>query len=178
MRLSLFAASCAVACLCFPSRAAAEWVRDGEALVYVADVRQAEPVSAPLTVPRAVTIPPGFHSHRLADGSTIVHADTNFGDPVAHAGVVGRNWPKTGFPGDTVIVGDALATAAPAFTVAGDCPNGRCPVQGRSVAVSGGTTRNYTVKSVASGVRDHRPVRRLLGVVFRPFRALRGGGCP
>jgi len=37
---------------------------------------------------------PGYHRHLMKDGTVIEHHDSNYGDPVAHAGVAGAGWPK------------------------------------------------------------------------------------
>lgn len=59
------------------------------------------------------TVPPGHHAHRKADGTIIVHADSNYGNAAAHAGIVWP-WPKVAYPGQVV------RTAAPAV-----CPPGK-----------------------------------------------------
>lgn len=50
-------------------------------------------------------VPKGHHAHQLADGSTLIHADSNRGNAAAHAGVVsfgGEKWPKTAVAGQVV----------------------------------------------------------------------------
>lgn len=105
-----------------------------------------------------VTVPPGHHAHKMADGSTMIHADSNYGDPVAHEGVVGRNWPKTAVAGQTVSISADV------------CPSGTCP---GSASVSSSSMTSSTIReSIRSG-----------GGFFRrlfSFKRLRGlaGGCP
>jgi hypothetical protein len=72
-----------------------------------------------------LTVPPGYHAHRTTDGRTVVHADSNFGDPVAHAGIA-RPWPKTAVAGQTVTVGTADPIPDP-LAADGACPGGVCP---------------------------------------------------
>src|SRR5262245_53366717 len=79
---------------------------------------------AQLPVVRQVVVPSGYHAHETVNG-TIIHHDSNFGDPAAHAGVLGKGWPKTAFAGDVVTIG----------TSADPCPGGVCPVPSRTRAV-------------------------------------------
>lgn len=86
-------------------------------------------------------VPPGMHAHRRADGSVIVHGDENYGDPAAHAGVVGAGWPKIAVAGQPVPGGGFGATAGvgiggftatagfarPTVGAGGGCPGGVCP---------------------------------------------------
>lgn len=82
--------------------------------------------SAPTKAAPAVTVvPPGFHAHTTTDGRTIVHADTNFGNAAAHAGVA-YPWPKTATAGQTV---NAAQPAVQYALPVSSCPNGQCPAQ-------------------------------------------------
>lgn len=134
----------------------------------------------PALVKRAIVVPPGHHAHTRADGSTFIHGDENYGDPAAHAGVA-RPWPKTGFPGQTVIVDEAVLNA-PASVLAGDsCPGGVCPPRGRRT-VSGDVV---TVSAGSSYYASEGSSRKgLFGRIvdnIRSRRAARGGGlfgCP
>lgn len=63
--------------------------------------------------------PPGYHRHVLVDGSIIEHHDSNFGDPIAHAGVAGRNWPKYYGPEPPTTVSRGVNVST--------CPGGVCP---------------------------------------------------
>lgn len=60
------------------------------------------------------TIPPGYHAHRRTDGTVLIHADHNAGDPNAHTGV-SSPWIQIAGAGDKVPAD--LPKAA-----AGDCP--------------------------------------------------------
>lgn len=51
----------------------------------------------------AEVIPPGHHSHVTTDGRTIVHADSNYGNAAAHAGIA-YPWLIVGRPGQVVRV--------------------------------------------------------------------------
>lgn len=80
---------------------------------------------ATLSVPTKITVPPGFHAHQTASG-TIVHADSNYGSAEAHVGVLGTNWPKTAYPGQTVTASSTgFGPTTPVF--AQSCPTGNCP---------------------------------------------------
>ncbi len=68
-------------------------------LALVKAARERVKVVAPVAAPAVV--PPGMHAHVRADGSVIVHADSNYGDPVAHAGIVWP-WVKTATAGQPV----------------------------------------------------------------------------
>lgn len=127
----------------------------------------------PVVPPRrtAVVVPAGHHAHTRIDGTTFIHGDENYGLAAPHAGVE-RPWPKTGLPGQTVIVDEPLAVTIPKSTdvfAAADCPNGRCPAQVR------GTTSTVTQSySATTSTRSSRtgPIRRLFGAIFRGR-----GGC-
>ena len=120
----------------------------------------------PKPVP-ATVIPAGYHAHTKIDGTTIVHADSNFGDPVAHAGVP-YPWPKTGFPGQVV------AGPCPG----GVCPTGTCPTA--AVAVSTAAPATFSASYAASySVGRPRLFARVLA--WRPRFLARlgaGGDCP
>lgn len=64
-------------------------------------VNKCPPVVVNKTAPVSEVIPPGHHAHRKADGTVIVHADSNFGNAAAHAGIVWP-WPKVGYAGQVV----------------------------------------------------------------------------
>lgn len=66
-------------------------------------VAKADPVRRDVPV----LIPPGHHAHRRADGTVIVHADTNYGNAAAHAGVVWP-WPKVGYAGQVMRTAPAV----------------------------------------------------------------------
>lgn len=63
--------------------------------------------------------PPGYHRHVMVDGSIIEHHDSNYGDPVAHAGVAGRNWPKYYGPQAPTTVSRGVSVST--------CPGDVCP---------------------------------------------------
>lgn len=134
--------------------------------------------TASATVKRAVVIPPGHHAHTRADGSVFIHGDENFGNPAAHAGVV-RPWPKTGFPGQTVIVDEGVLDAPASILAADPCPGGVCPPRGRRAVSNDVVTVSYGSSSYYSEGSN----RGLLGRIadnIRSRRAARGGffGCP
>lgn len=159
----------AVACLLLlaASSASAGWVASPDGLSWT---WKPDPLPQAATL---VTIPPGYHSHTTLDGRTIVHADTNFGDPVAHAGI-DRPWPKTGFPGQTV--------ALDPFSVAGPCPGGVCPPQARGRTATASVEIFGYHASTTVALNAPRPVRGVFGWLraHRPhvFAAGRRGGCP
>lgn len=129
-----------------------------------------------------VTIPPGYHDHTHTDGTVIVHSDKNVGSAAAHEGIE-RPWPKTGFPGQTVVTGNSTVLAAD------PCPNGVCPVNRRvsSTVVtnsvqtvhteSASSGRKGPLRQIADNIRERREHRQAnrqaRGGVFG-F----GGGCP
>lgn len=96
------------------------------------------------TVVRSSTYvsPPGYHRHVTQSGVVIEHHDSNFGDPVAHAGIEWP-WPKYSgplAPGDTIHGGatdgvlqslpngkmeTGSIVASPVFI--SKCPGGVCP---------------------------------------------------
>lgn len=117
------------------------------------------------TAPKAstvslVTVPAGMHAHKMADGSTMIHGDENFGNAAAHAGVVGRNWPKPAYAGQTV----SISTSGDGF-----CPTGTCP---GSASASGASVTSTRIRE---SIRSGGFFRRLFSGRF-----LRGlaGGCP
>jgi len=139
------------------------------------------PPAAPVTVKRAVVIPPGHHAHTRADGSTFIHGDENFGNPAAHTGV-SRPWPKTGFPGQTVIVDEVVSNAPASILAADPCPGGVCPPRGRRTISNDVVTIYESSSSYYSS--ETSSSRGLLGRIvdnIRSRRAARGGGffgCP
>lgn len=70
-------------------------------------------------VPAATVVPTGFHAHTTTDGRTVVHADSNFGNAAAHAGIAWP-WPKT------ATAGQVVQYALPTYQFQ-SCPNGQCP---------------------------------------------------
>jgi hypothetical protein len=83
------------------------------------------------TVEAPYKSPPGYHRHVMADGSVIEHHDSNYGDPVAHAGVVGRNWPKYNgpvAPGNVAGTKSVWVQSPQTRTIQmSNCPGGVCP---------------------------------------------------
>lgn len=71
------------------------------------------------SVERAYTSPAGYHRHVKRDGTIIEHADSNYGDPVAHAGI-DRPWPKYFGPLPPSVTVSARQTQS-------SCPGGVCP---------------------------------------------------
>lgn len=143
-------------------------------------VEVGRPPAPSIAVKRAVVVPPGHHAHTRADGSTFIHGDENYGDPAAHAGVA-RPWPKTGFPGQTVIVDEVVSNAPASILAADPCPGGVCPPRGRRT-VSGDVVTVSAGSSYYSETSSSR--RGVLGRIvdnIRSRRAARGGGffgCP
>jgi hypothetical protein len=127
----------------------------------VKDVTPLAVASSTLTV-----VPRRMHAHRMKDGSVMVHGDDNYGDPAAHVGVSGANWPKIAVAGQTVAVSTTDAS----------CPT--CP-QTRSSAFSVVTskqsvvTRSGAVFPRLSGVRARFTEWR----VNRPRLLALFGGC-
>lgn len=95
--------------------------------------------------PPVTVVPPGHHTHTTVDGRTIVHADSNYGNAAAHAGVAWP-WPKTAVAGQAVYTGGTGLgptpghwygggyQGVPQFTTVrafaaddGSCPGGNCP---------------------------------------------------
>ena len=77
----------------------------------------------------AEVIPPGHHSHVTTDGRTIVHADSNYGNAAAHAGI---EWPwlKVATAGQVVQSAPDPPAFAPSYGLpvrSGNCPGGVCP---------------------------------------------------
>lgn len=101
-------------------------------------------------------VPRGHHAHKMSDGSTMIHADSNYGDPVAHAGVLGDGWPKTATAGQVVQLGVASAS----------CPTGTCPTSVSSVS---------TIRTRETIFTSGRLFSRLFG---GRLRGLFAGGCP
>lgn len=143
-------------CFLVPSASAVEYKWDGGKFVEM----PAEPAT--------MVVPPGHHAHVTMDGRTIVHSDSNFGDPAAHSGIA-RPWPKTAFPGDTVTLD------APVQTAFGDpCPNGVCP---RATRIPNYTETVQSVHSVQSG---RKGLLARIADNIRSRRQARGGlfgGC-
>lgn len=121
--------------------------------------------------------PPGTHRHVLTNGTIIAHEDWNYGDPVAHMGVAGRNWPRYTGP---LTPGQVKTT-----TVAvSDCPGGVCPLPGSTVVTSSSSScpncpqvaTTYTTSAVTSGFVTtyvtSRQSSRLFGW-FRNWRSAR-----
>lgn len=137
------------------------------------------PTTPTVTVKRAVVIPPGHHAHTRADGSVFIHGDENFGDPSAHAGVA-RPWPKTGFPGQTVIVDKGTLDAPASILTADPCPEGVCPPRGRRTVSNDVVTVSYGSSSYYSEGSNRGLLGRIVDNI-RSRRATRGGGffgCP
>lgn len=85
---------------------------------------------------QAVVVPAGQHAHQTTDGQTIVHADSNYGDPVAHQGI---QWPWA----KTATAGQAVS-----------CPNGVCPnTQQAAARVTYSNRASYSEGSFAQPVR-------------------------
>ncbi len=88
-----------------------------------------QPAATRKAAPAVYVDAPGTHRHVLTNGTIIAHEDWNFGDPIAHLGVAGRNWPKYTGP---LAPGQVKAT-----TVAvSDCPGGVCPLPGSTVVTT------------------------------------------
>lgn len=77
------------------------------------------------TVAAPYISPSGYHRHVMVDGTIMEHADWNYGDPVAHAGVVGSNWPKYYGPLPPTSVGTV------SYVQQSSCPGGVCPTTSR-----------------------------------------------
>lgn len=77
--------------------------------------------------PASVVVPRGMHAHTKTDGTTIVHGDENWGDPVAHEGV---EWPwnKSAVAGQVVAQpGPVVKTAQVVrYVTRTICENGVC----------------------------------------------------
>lgn len=118
----------------------------------------------PATSPVMTKIPAGMHAHRMKDGSIMVHGDENHGDPVAHSGVQGSNWPKIAVAGQTVAV-------TPSADVCPTCPQTANTASYRaSVSVTSGAVfpRLTGIRARFAEWRANRV--RLFGLF--------GGGCP
>lgn len=75
------------------------------------------------------TIPPGYHAHRRTDGTVLIHADDNLGDPNAHAGVASP-WVQIAGAGDKL---PADTVSSQAVYSSGGCPSGNCPTSRSSI---------------------------------------------
>lgn len=171
--MALLGAALVLGLLGVPSVQGAEYKWTGDGFVEV----QEESFVKPSLVKQAVTIPPGYHAHTRADGSTFIHGDENFGKAAPHAGVA-RPWSKTGLPGQTVIVDETAFTAS-----VEPCPGGVCPprrsISSHYISTDTATTHYAHAESVSSGrkgilarIADNARARREV----RQNR--RGGGCP
>lgn len=85
------------------------------------------------TVSAPYVSPPGYHRHVMVDGTIIEHADYNYGDPVAHAGVAGSNWPKYYGPlAPTAVIntqsGRTVTRTRSVQVQQSSCPGGVCPM--------------------------------------------------
>lgn len=100
------------------------------------------PSRGPAVKAAPAVVPPGHHAHTRPDGIVIVHADSNFGNPVAHAGIP-YPWPKTALAGQVVPgsfqtqavpmtwVGAGPVWASGGFAFGSGCPGGVCPTAPR-----------------------------------------------
>lgn len=135
-----------------------------------------QPASVRKAAPAVYLDPPGTHRHVLTNGTIIAHEDWNYGDPIAHLGVAGRNWPKYTGP---LAPGQVKAT-----TVAvSDCPGGVCPLPGSTVVRTSSNscpncpqvTTTYQAAAVSGYVTTYvtsPQTTRLFGW-FRSWRAAR-----
>lgn len=168
------------------------WTADG----FVSAGTPAVPYVPIKPAARPVTIPPGFHAHTRTDGTVIVHSDSNLGKVGPHEGVA-YPWPKTGRPGQTVIVDEApfvpetLLALAPRASCPTGVPSASCPQvsgitfpQGSFYAETSVSTEVYGTAGARSG-----PVRGLFARIAanaadrRAGRQAnrsgrRAGGCP
>lgn len=78
------------------------------------------------SVEKSYQSPAGFHRHVKRDGTVIEHHDSNFGDPVAHAGI-DRPWPKYYGP---LAPETKTTTTVTVQRAASSCPGGVCPSPG------------------------------------------------
>lgn len=126
------------------------------------------------TVPVLATVPydPDHTCNRCGTFANVVERELPGGMHTHRCGNCGHEWAHAD-PG--VKVPAIQYTVAPANPFAvGDCANGNCSRPVRTVASTVATSN--VVRSVY-GVERPRPVRRIFGLLFRPLRSVRGGGC-
>ena len=140
--------------------------------------------SQPVAVRKAAAAvyidPPGTHRHVLTTGQVIAHEDWNYGDPIAHMGVAGRNWPKYRGP---LAPGQAFGQAKTTTVAVSNCPGGVCPLPGSTVVTSSSSscpncpqvTTTYQAAAVSGNVTTYvtsQQTTRLFGW-FRSWRTAR-----